>query len=274
VVIVGETGSGKSTQIPQYLDEAGWTAGGRVVCCTQPRRVAATSVARRVAEEMGTSVGREVGFAVRFEEATSVTTRILYVTDGMLVRETMRDPLLTRFSVVMLDEAHERSLATDILLGLLKKILRKRPDLRLIVSSATIDAELIRDFFEDPAAGVTATIMSIEGRTFPVETLYAAAPVADYVHAAVDAAVAIHATEQPGDVLVFLTGQEEIDEAVALIRERTSDPSLRPRFVKRTIVLPMYATLPIEDQMLVFEPAPHATRKVCHGSILLLIKLT
>jgi ATP-dependent RNA helicase DDX35 len=113
---------GKTTQIPQYLHEAGWTQGGRVIACTQPRRVAATSIAARVAEEMGVQLGQEVGYSVRFEDMSSSSlTRIKYLTDGMLFRETMMDPLLKRYSVIMIDEAHERSLYTDILLGVLKK---------------------------------------------------------------------------------------------------------------------------------------------------------
>jgi len=122
LIIVGQTGSGKTTQIPQYLHEAGWTGGGRVVACTQPRRVAATSVAQRVAEELNVELGTEVGYCIRFDDCTDPgRTRIKYLTDGMLLRETMTDPLLSEYSVIMLDEAHERSLATDILLGLLKK---------------------------------------------------------------------------------------------------------------------------------------------------------
>jgi ATP-dependent RNA helicase DDX35 len=149
VVVAGHTGCGKTTQIPQYLDEAGWTAGGRLVACTQPRRVAATSVAERVAEEMGVPLGTAVGYAVRFDDCCDSSTRIKYMTDGRLIREMMRDPLLTEYSCVMVDEAHERSRTTDILLGLLKKVRRKRPDLRLIIASATLDAESFLTFFEE-----------------------------------------------------------------------------------------------------------------------------
>ncbi|KAM6341052.1 putative ATP-dependent RNA helicase DHX35 isoform 3-T4 [Alca torda] len=142
LVIVGETGCGKSTQIPQYLAEAGWTAEGRVVGVTQPRRVAAVSVAGRVADERGAVLGHEVGYCIRFDDCTDPqATRIKFLTDGMLVREMMADPLLTRYSVLMLDEAHERTLYTDIAIGLLKKVQKKRGDLRLIVASATLDAE-------------------------------------------------------------------------------------------------------------------------------------
>ncbi|KAI7870313.1 P-loop containing nucleoside triphosphate hydrolase protein [Spinellus fusiger] len=121
VIVVGQTGSGKTTQIPQYLDESGWTAGGKQVACTQPRRIAATSVAQRVAEERNCRLGGEVGYLIRFDDQTTPQTRIKYMTDGMLFRETMIDPLLTKYSVIMIDEAHERSLYTDILLGVIKK---------------------------------------------------------------------------------------------------------------------------------------------------------
>ncbi|CAI5959571.1 unnamed protein product [Closterium sp. NIES-64] len=148
-VVVGETGSGKTTQIPQYLVEAGWAAGGRVVACTQPRRVAAQMVASRVAEEMGVALGERVGYSIRFENVTTQgVTQIKFLTDGVLLREMMEDPLLSRYSVIMVDEAHERSLATDILLGLLKKVMRRRPDLRLVISSATLAADDVAAFFD------------------------------------------------------------------------------------------------------------------------------
>ena len=148
-VLVGQTGCGKTTQVPQYLVEAGWTAGGRLVACTQPRRVAAMTVASRVADEMGVTLGAEVGYAVRFENvSTPGVTRVRFCTDGVLLRELMEDPLLSRYSVVMVDEAHERSLATDLLLGLLKKVQRRRPDLRIIIASATIQAEEFAAFFD------------------------------------------------------------------------------------------------------------------------------
>ncbi|CAB4306578.1 unnamed protein product [Prunus armeniaca] len=148
-IIVGETGSGKTTQIPQYLKEAGWADGGRVIACTQPRRLAVQSVASRVAEEMGVKLGEEVGYTIRFEDVTNTgVTMIKFLTDGVLLREMMNDPLLTKYSVIMIDEAHERSISTDILLGLLKKIQRRRPELRLIISSATIQAKSMSAFFQ------------------------------------------------------------------------------------------------------------------------------
>lgn len=138
IVLVGETGSGKTTQITQYLNDAQWTAKGRCVVCTQSRRISAISVATRVAEEMGVTLGQEVGYAIRFDQKCSNKTFIKYCTDGTLLRETMSDPLLTAYSVVIVDEAHERSLYSDILLGLLKKIKRKRKDLRIVIMSATV----------------------------------------------------------------------------------------------------------------------------------------
>uniref|UniRef100_A0A672T4R4 RNA helicase n=1 Tax=Sinocyclocheilus grahami TaxID=75366 RepID=A0A672T4R4_SINGR len=177
VVIVGETGSGKSTQIPQYLLEAGWAADGKVIGVTQPRRVAATSVAGRVAEERGAYLGHEVGYSIRFDDCSDPhATRIKFLTDGMLVREMMSDPLLKKYSVIMLDEAHERTLYTDITIGLLKKIQKKRRDLRLIVASATLDAKKFHDFFDLNESGDpnkdTCAILTVEGRTFPVDIFY------------------------------------------------------------------------------------------------------
>ncbi|XP_007606128.1 probable ATP-dependent RNA helicase DHX35 isoform X2 [Cricetulus griseus] len=231
LVIVGETGCGKSTQIPQYLAEAGWTAEGRVVGVTQPRRVAA----------------------------------VTFLTDGMLVREMMVDPLLTKYSVIMLDEAHERTLYTDIAIGLLKKIQKKRGDLRLIVASATLDAEKFRDFFNqnetsDPARDTCVTL-TVEGRTFPVDIFYLQSPVPDYIKATVDTVVKIHQTEGDGDILAFLTGQEEVETVVSMLIEQARALA-RTGMKKHLRVLPMYAGLPSFEQMKVFERVSHSVRKV------------
>ncbi|CAI5495714.1 unnamed protein product [Closterium sp. Naga37s-1] len=205
-VVVGETGSGKTTQIPQYLVEAGWAAGGRVVACTQPRRVAAQMVASRVAEEMGVALGERVGYSIRFENVTTQgVTQIKFLTDGVLLREMMEDPLLSRYSVIMVDEAHERSLATDILLGLLKKVMRRRPDLRLVISSATLAADDVAAFFDtsheklkvvpggsDALPSRKPAIMSVEGRSHPVQLLYLEEPSSDYLQTALDTVLAIH----------------------------------------------------------------------------------
>uniref|UniRef100_A0A8C0WIH1 Probable ATP-dependent RNA helicase DHX35 n=1 Tax=Castor canadensis TaxID=51338 RepID=A0A8C0WIH1_CASCN len=266
VVIVGETGCGKSTQIPQYLAEAGWTAEGRVVGVTQPRRVAAVTVAGRVAEERGAVLGHEVGYCIRFDDCTdALATRIKFLTDGMLVREMMVDPLLTKYSVIMLDEAHERTLYTDIAIGLLKKIQKKRGDLRLIVASATLDAEKFRDFFNqnetgDPAKD-TCVILTVEGRTFPVDIFYLQSPVPDYIKSAVETVVKIHQTEGDGDILAFLTGQEEVETVVSMLIEQARALA-RTGMTKHLRVLPMYAGLPSFEQMKVFERVSRSVRKV------------
>ncbi|XP_064420527.1 probable ATP-dependent RNA helicase DHX35 [Latimeria chalumnae] len=266
VVIVGETGCGKSTQIPQYLAEAGWTAEGKVVGVTQPRRVAAVSVAGRVAEERGAVLGHEVGYSIRFDDCSDPqATRIKFLTDGMLVREMMADPLLKKYSVLMLDEAHERTLYTDILIGLLKKIQKKRGDLRLIVASATLDAEKFKEFFNrnetnDPIND-TCAIMTIQGRTFPVDIFYTLSPVPDYVKATVETVMKIHQNETDGDILAFLTGQEEVERVVAMVIEQARALS-RSGMKKHLRVLPMYAGLPYSEQMKVFERVSHNVRKV------------
>ncbi|RMZ75891.1 hypothetical protein DV738_g5205, partial [Chaetothyriales sp. CBS 135597] len=252
LIVVGDTGSGKTTQLTQYLAEAGYANHG-TVACTQPRRVAAMSVAKRVAEEVGCELGREVGYTIRFEDRTSPETRIKYMTDGMLQREILLDPNLKRYTVIMLDEAHERTIATDILFALLKKTLKRRPDLKLIVTSATLDADKFSEYFNK------CPIFSIPGRTFPVEIMYSREPEDDYLDAALTTVMQIHLTEPPGDILVFLTGKEEIDTSCEVLYERMK--ALGPS-VPELIILPVYSSLPSEMQSRIFEPAPPGSRKV------------
>ncbi|OZC12274.1 ATP-dependent RNA helicase Dhx8 family protein [Onchocerca flexuosa] len=252
LIVIGETGSGKTTQITQYMVEVGYAARGRIGC-TQPRRVAAMSVAKRVAEEMGCRLGSEVGYTIRFEDCTSQDTVVKYMTDGMLLRECLLDPDLTSYSVIMLDEAHERTIHTDVLFGLLKAAVKKRPELKLIVTSATLDAVKFSEYFYE------APIFTIPGRTFPVEILYTREPETDYLDAAHITVMQIHLTEPPGDILVFLTGQEEIDTSCEVLYERMK--SLGPD-VPELIILPVYGALPSEMQTRIFEPAPPGSRKV------------
>ncbi|KAL6546541.1 ATP-dependent RNA helicase [Orobanche minor] len=262
-IIVGETGSGKTTQIPQYLKEAGWADGGRMIACTQPRRLAVQTVASRVSEEMGVALGDEVGYTIRFEDITNPElTRIKFLTDGVLLREMMDDPLLSKYSVIMVDEAHERSLSTDILLGLLKKIQRRRPELRLIISSATIEAKSMASFFntrrwepespwrqgrDEHGPRKEPAILSVEGRGFNVEIFYVEEPVSDYIRAAVSTVVSVHDEEPMGDILVFLTGQDDIDAAIQLLTEDSdsrkkgtwvhqSAPQCSPRMPLQTLI--------------------------------------
>lgn len=252
LIVIGETGSGKTTQITQYLAEAGFTTRGKIGC-TQPRRVAAMSVAKRVAEEFGCRLGQEVGYTIRFEDCTSPETQIKYMTDGMLLRECLIDLDLLSYSIIMLDEAHERTIHTDVLFGLLKNAVKKRPDLKLIVTSATLDAvKFSQYFFEAP-------IFTIPGRTFPVEILYTKEPETDYLDASLITVMQIHLTEPPGDILLFLTGQEEIDTACEILYERMK--SLGPD-VPELIILPVYSALPSEMQTRIFEPATPGSRKV------------
>ncbi|KAK6932640.1 LOW QUALITY PROTEIN: Helicase-associated domain [Dillenia turbinata] len=270
-IIVGETGSGKTTQIPQFLKEAGWADGGRVIACTQPRRLAVQAVASRVAEEMGVKLGEEVGYTIRFEDVTNPdATRVKFLTDGVLLREMMDDPLLTKYSVIMVDEAHERSLSTDILLGLLKKIQRCRPELRLIISSATIEAKKISAFFgtrkrhqkkeiEEQRPKLDPAILSVEGRGYNVEIHYVREPVPDYLQASVSTVMLIHDQEPMGDILVFLTGQDDIDAAVQLLTEEAQS---HRRNSSGLIVLPLYSGLPRSEQDLIFSPTPRNKRKV------------
>ncbi|KAI9570350.1 P-loop containing nucleoside triphosphate hydrolase protein [Boletus coccyginus] len=252
LIVVGDTGSGKTTQMVQYLAESGYADRGRIGC-TQPRRVAAMSVAKRVSEEVGCRLGQEVGYTIRFEDCTSPETKIKYMTDGMLQRESVIDPLCSQYSVIMLDEAHERTIATDVLFGLLKKAVKKRPDLKLIVTSATLDAEKFSKYF------FGCPIFTIPGRTYPVETLYTKEPETDYLDASLITVMQIHLSEPPGDILLFLTGQEEIDTSCEILFERMK--ALGPK-VPELIILPIYSALPSEVQSRVFEPTPPGARKV------------
>lgn len=220
-----------------------------------------------MAEEYGCEVGKEVGYSIRFEDLTSASTRIKFMTDGLLIREALVDPLLSRYSVIMVDEAHERSISTDILLGLLKKILKRRPELRIIVSSATLQAEDFLNYFtktaEEASTGEHAesngTIISLEGRTYPIDILYLASPTEDYVERAISTVLDIHKSEPKGDVLVFLTGREEIEYAVNAVAERSAQAN---QDSSALLPLPLYAGLTTEQQMYVFEQAPENMRKV------------
>ncbi|KAJ7530187.1 hypothetical protein O6H91_15G083900 [Diphasiastrum complanatum] len=322
LIVIGETGSGKTTQLPQFLYAGGFCKAGKIIGITQPRRVAAVSVASRVAEEMDVEVGKEVGFSIRFEDATSSITRIKYMTDGMLLREALLDPLLKKYSVVIVDEAHERTIHTDVLFGLLKGIQARRSNsiegkfreengaewkktkrgdvtedskrngndqkaawphnqkanmfetsiekekdhhangflmekslspLKIVIMSATLDAQGFSDYFGG------AKVVYIQGRQFPVEIYYTYMPEADYLDAALITTLQVHIEEDPGDVLVFLTGQEEIESMERLLHDRIS---CFPEGTAKIMVVPIFAALPSDQQMKVFKAAPVGTRKV------------
>ncbi|XP_066474343.1 pre-mRNA-splicing factor ATP-dependent RNA helicase DHX16 [Tiliqua scincoides] len=253
LIIEGETGSGKTTQIPQYLFEEGYTQKGMKIGCTQPRRVAAMSVAARVSQEMGVKLGNEVGYSIRFEDCTSERTVLKYMTDGMLLREFLTEPDLNSYSVVIIDEAHERTLHTDILFGLIKDIARFRPELKVLIASATLDTERFSTFFDD------APVFRIPGRRFPVDIYYTKAPEADYLEACVVSVLQIHVTQPRGDILVFLTGQEEIEACCEMLQDRCRRLGSK---IAELLVLPIYANLPSDMQAKIFEPTPPGARKV------------
>ena len=257
VIVAGETGSGKSTQLPKMCLEAGRGVDG-IIGHTQPRRVAARTIAERVAEEMGVEVGGEVGSSMRFDDNVGERTLIRVMTDGILLAEIQRDRMLSRYDTLIVDEAHERSLNIDFILGYLKELLPRRPDLKVIVTSATIDTERFAAHFAD-ADGEPAPIVTVSGRTFPVEIRYRpfGADNADDEHDRRDQVEAIvdaceELTRLPdGDVLVFLSGEREIhDTADALAAEKWAGVE----------VLPLYARLSSSEQQRIWQP--HAGRRI------------
>ncbi|KAG5584292.1 hypothetical protein H5410_044726 [Solanum commersonii] len=294
LIIVGETGSGKTTQLPQYLFKWGFCRDGGIIGITQPRRVAAITVAKRVAEECGIPLGQKVGYAIRFEDVTSGQTKIKYMTDGLLLREALLDPYLSKYSVIIVDEAHERTIHTDVLLGLLKNVqkarsksingvvntdhnnsnnghaleeridnqndgilkscqVKKYNPLKLIIMSASLDARVFSEYFGGAKA------VHVQGRQFPVDIFYTHKPETDCIDAALITIFQIHLEEGPGDVLVFLTGQEEIESVERLIHERLRQ---LPECSRKLLTFPIFSSLPSEKQMRVFMPSPAGHRKV------------
>lgn len=250
VIVVGETGSGKTTQLTQFLYEDGYGNRGKIAC-TQPRRVAAMSVAKRVSEEMECRLGSTVGYAIRFEDCTSDETVIKYMTEGILLRESLNEPDLDRYSCVIMDEAHERALNTDVLMGLFKKILQRRRDIKLIVTSATMNSKRFSDFF----GGAPEFI--IPGRTFPVDVMFHRSPVEDYVDQTVQQVLSIHVSQGQGDILVFMTGQEDIEATCELVQERLNALNDPPKLS----ILPIYSQMPADLQAKIFDRAAPGVRK-------------
>ncbi|HNJ76819.1 MAG TPA: ATP-dependent RNA helicase HrpA, partial [Azospira sp.] len=251
VIVCGETGSGKTTQLPKICLELGRGATG-LIGHTQPRRIAARSTAARIAQELKTELGSLVGYKIRFTERTIPETFVKLMTDGILLAETQGDPSLSQYDTLIIDEAHERSLNIDFLLGYLKTLLPKRPDLKVIITSATIDAERFSRHFHD------APVIEVSGRLFPVEVRYRPVETEeaeredqrDLYDALVDACDELH-REGPGDVLVFLPGEREIRDAAE---------ALRKHHPPHTEILPLFARLSAEEQSRIFKP--HGGRRI------------
>ena len=244
IIIAGETGSGKTTQIPKYCLEAGRGIQG-MIGCTQPRRIAAITVSNRIAEEMGETIGQSIGYKIRFKDQTRPDTYIKIMTDGILLAETQGDPYLNMYDTIIVDEAHERSLNIDFVLGILKTLLKKRKDLKLIITSATIDTLKFSKAFDD------APVIEVSGRTYPVETRYIAPNAAadkngdsTHVDRAVNAAESLMHESSRGDILIFLPTEQDIRE--------TSD-LLLGRKLKHVRIMPLFARLSASDQQNVFK---------------------
>ncbi len=270
VIVAGETGSGKTTQLPKICLELGRGTPGpdgrpRMIGHTQPRRIAARAVSERIAEELGTELGDVVGYQVRFTDRTSKASRVKVMTDGILLAELQRDRLLKRYDTIIIDEAHERSLNIDFLLGYLRQLLPRRPELKLIITSATIDPERFADHFSE-ASGKRAPIIEVSGRTYPVEIRYRPLVelpeeddegepiVRDQTEAIVEAINEL-AAEGPGDVLVFLPGEREIRDTAEALHTLADGP-------RGIDVLPLYSRLSAADQHRVFAPARNSRRRV------------
>ena len=297
LVLSGDTGSGKSTQLPQFLLESKWCT--KCIAVTQPRRVAAISLARRVAEEMGTPLGNsspasKVGYSVRFDDSTSPSTRIKYLTEGMLLQEMLRDSAMSQYSCVVVDEVHERSVNVDLILGFLKGLVsginkKRKTPLKVVIMSATADVEGIARFFgepmpsgdvlggdddnttdgaekktevakQPPAPSKPVSSLHVEGRQYPVKLSYLDRPTDDVLQSAFERIFQIHCKEpMPGDILVFLTGQETIQSLQKLLEEYANN--LTEDYPKM-LVLPLFAALPQHAQQRIFQSAPPRTRKV------------
>ncbi|CCG82017.1 ATP-dependent RNA helicase DHX8 [Taphrina deformans PYCC 5710] len=250
IILLGETGSGKSTQLPQFLLQD-FSEG--CIGVTQPRRVAAINLAKRVSEEMDVQLGKEVGYSIRFDDTSSRQTKIKYLTDGMLLIELLRDPWLSKYSTIILDEAHERTLLTDLLLGFMKLLLKRRIGMKVVVMSATLDAERFSKFFDG------AEIVKIEGRTYPVELYYSKISQPDFLDAVLRTVFQLHLGQASGDILVFLTGSDEIENLAKQIRDYSEQLK---KDVPHILVLPLYASLPQDQQARVFHATPRNTRKI------------
>ena len=259
VIIEGQTGSGKTTQIPQFILDSGICPPNQKIVCTQPRRVAASSVAMRVADEMDVNCGDVVGYSVRFDSNYNSNTRLLYMTDGLLLREFVEDPMISKYGVVIIDEAHERTINTDIILGLLKQLNEIRKDLKIIVMSATLDADKFVKFFI--ARDILPPHIKVPGKLYNVTLHYTPGQSSNYRPEIISRVMTICTSDRQGDILIFLTGEDEIESLCSILRDKISATRRQNRLVQAE-VFPMYAQLPYNEQKKVLEPLPNGVRKI------------
>lgn len=250
-VICGDTGCGKTTQVPKFLRETGFTKAKSIVV-TQPRRISAITVAERVAFELGDGIGGEVGYEVRFQSKRNAQTRILFVTEAILLKEAISDSTLSGYSAVVVDEAHERGIHCDVLLGLLLKLAKRRPDLRIVIMSATLETSKIVNFYTQNSKGLTSKVITVHGRFHPIQIYNLEAPVQDYLAAAVNTVLQIHTSPEKGDIIVFLTGYEEIEEMELELRKRVEEFPEAFRESPLTLI-PLFSALSPERQQLAFQ---------------------
>lgn len=263
IVVVGETGSGKTTQIPQYLLDSErfrkvFSDGQALrIAITQPRRVAAVAMARRVSQERGTKLGEAVGYTIRFEDQSCSATSLRYMTDGCLLRECLGDPKLSAYHVVVLDEAHERSLHTDVLFALMKRAVASREgQLRVLVTSATLDTAAFSKYFNG------CPVLEVPGRSFDVDLHFHPVSKSQRMEAAVNVALNLHVREGSGHILVFLTGMEECEQAVRLANTKLQDLVTAGKEVGDCLIVPLYGMMQSDDQRNVFDEAPEGCRKL------------
>jgi len=258
VVILGETGSGKTTQIAQFLADGGLVGKGKRVAVSQPRRVGAIAACERVAKERQARVGKEVGYSIRFENNSCEDTIIKYMTDGVLLQECLNDRSLSQYDVVILDEAHERSVHTDVLFALLKNSAVQRDSLKLLITSATLDSDKFSAYFDD------CPVLRVPGRSFPVDIKHYKLPATKtWKEAAIDTCMRLHLKQAAGHILLFMTGQDEIDEAVEELHKRVQGLSAaEAKGVMDLMILPCYGALPQHQQQAIFDQAPDDCRKL------------